>query len=845
MTTRYVAPKGGRGTFRRISDAVKAASPGDVVMVAAGTYTEQLVLDRSVVVIAEQGQGSVDLVGISGSGQPTVVVEGLECALRGLLVRAADDSETPAIGISGGAGLLIEDCVVTGSRIHARGNEAGQGSDLTGYGVTSVLVRRSKLGSGRLAAMHLSGRVRAQIEDSTIEKIDGIGVVLSGGAYLEANRLRMTDTAGYGFRLRGDSKVKLTDSVLRQTGMAGLLLEDGSTAQLTELSIDKSGAAAIHAAGSARIELIDCRLRDSQASGLVIQDHAHLTARGCMVADSGANGLLISDGAQATMTDCRVDRSKYSAFHLTGAASVRLDDCLIRGGVEHGVHATGTSKVELDACGISDIGLTALSIVEEATVAAEDCRITGGTVGVHLESAAASSLETCSVAGTTGTGIELSGSGFVQLSAVRVSKTKAAGIVLGTGASAEITGSTIEKCEGSGLVVWSGAAPTVTGLRVNGVAKNGIYLAEKAAGKYTDCDVVGTKYPALHLSKGCRPVLRHVRIRDCDGAVGKDDGANPVFEDCTIDGEPMAPAASAAASAGTGGAPVTVGPVGALEESMPPEDEKLEDVLAELEQQIGLGRVKRDVQSMVNLMQAVRMRQEAGLPAPPLSRHLVFAGNPGTGKTTVARLYGRVLKALGLLRKGHLVEVDRTALVGEYVGHTGPKTQAAVNQALGGVLFIDEAYSLAPVGIGNDFGAEAIATLVKMMEDNREDLVVIVAGYVNDMGRFIGSNPGLSSRFTRTLLFDDYTPAELVDIFEYHAGEHQYELSEDARKALSEMFQVLPRGEGFGNGRSARQIFQQMTERQAYRLATITAPTPEQLVCLEAADLPLDPTASS
>jgi len=842
VTTRYVAPKGGRGTFRRIADAVKAAGPGDAVVVSAGTYQEQLVLDRSVVVVAEQGQGSVDIIGITGSGEPTVVVEGLECALRGLVIRAADDSGTPAIGISGGAGLLIEDCVVAGSRIHARGNEAGQGSDLTGYGVTSVMVRRSRLGSGRLAAMHLSGRVRAQVEDSTIEKIDGIGVVLSGGAYLEANRLRMADTAGYGFRLRGDSRVKITDSVLHQTGMAGLLLEDSSTGVLEELRITKAGAAAVHATGSARVELIDCRFMDAKASGLVVQDRAGLTAKGCAVSDAGANGLLISDGAEATLTDSRFDRTTYSAVHLTGTASVRLADCLIRSGAEHGVHASNGSRVELEACGISDTGLTALSVVDEATVKAEDCRINGGSVGVHLESSAATSLATCSVAATTGTGIELSGTGFVRLDAVRVNGAKAAGIVIGTGASTEITGSTIEKCDGSGLVVWSGTAPTVTALRVVGVAKNGIYLAENAAGTYTDCDVVGTQYPALHLSNGCTPVMRHLRIRDCDGAVGKDDGATPVFEDCTVDGVQLSPATAAPAAAGTGGA-VAVSAVGALEESMPPEDESLEDVLAELEEQIGLDRVKRDVQSMVKLMQAVRMRQEAGLPAPPLSRHLVFAGNPGTGKTTVARIYGRVLKALGLLRKGHLIEVDRTALVGEYVGHTGPKTQAAVNQALGGVLFIDEAYSLAPIGIGNDFGAEAIATLVKMMEDHREDLVVIVAGYVNDMGRFIGSNPGLSSRFTRTLMFDDYTPAELVEIFEYHAREHQYELSRDAHQALTEMFQLLPRGEGFGNGRSARQIFQQMTERQAHRLAEIAAPTSEQLVCLEATDLPIDLTA--
>ncbi len=839
MTTRYVAPKGGRGTFRRISDAVKAASPGDVVLIAAGRYDEQIVLDRSLALVSEQGRGSVEVVGVAGSGEPAIVAEGLECALRGLVVGAADDSGTPAIGIAPGAGLLVEDCLVTGSRIHARGNEGGPSQDLTGYGVTTVLVRRSALSDGRLAAMHLSGRVRARIEDSSIEKIDGIGIVLSGGAQIEAERLRMTSTAGYGFRSRGGGRVTITDSVLRQTGMAGVLLEDSSTGVLTEVSIDSSGGAGVHATGSARVELTDCRVRTAKASALVVQDQAELTAKGCTVSDSGANGLLISDAAEATLNDTRFDRSAYSALHLTGTTTVRLADCLIRGGNEHGVHATSAARVELEACGFTDVGLTALSVVDDAVLRAEDCRITGGSVGVHLESNSVTSLDACSVTGTSGTGIELSGSGMVKLDAVRVSRTKAAGIVVGSGASAEIAGSTIEKCDGSGLVVWSGVAPTVTGLRVTGVAKNGIFLAEKAAGTYTDCDVVGTQYPALHLSAGCSPVLRHVRIRDCAGAAGQDDGANPVFEDCTVDGAPIAPAAAtpAVSAAAAANDPAAV-PASALAESMPPEDELLEDVLAELEEQVGLDRVKRDVQSMVKLMQTVRMRQEAGLPAPPLSRHLVFAGNPGTGKTTVARLYGRVLKALGLLRKGHLIEVDRTALVGEYVGHTGPKTTAAINQALGGVLFIDEAYSLAPVGIGNDFGTEAIATLVKMMEDHREDLVVIVAGYVNDMGRFIGSNPGLSSRFTRTMLFDDYTSDELVRIFEYHAGEHQYQLSGDARAALTHLFEVMPRDEGFGNGRTARQMFQQMTERQAHRLAELTAPTAEQLSSLEAADIP-------
>ncbi len=833
MTNRYVAPKG-RGTFRRISEAVRAAAPGDVIVVSAGEYVEQVRLDRSVAVIAEHGQGSVTLTGVPG--EPAVVAEGLECSLRGLVIRATgDDGSTPAIGVAPGAGLLVEDCVVTGGRIHARGNEgAEQGSDLTGYGVTTLMLRRSRLEKGRLAAVHLSGRVRAKAEDTVIDTIDGIGVVLSGAAFLDASRLRLTATSGYGFRLRGASRLEATDGVLRQTGMAGVLLEDGSSAALTDVRIDQAGGPGVHAAGSARGELTDCGIRNARASGLVIQDQADLVAAGCIVADAGANAVLVSDSATATLTDSRFDRAAYSAVHLTGTATARLTDCLVREGAEHGVHATASSRVELTRCGISDVGLTGVSVVDAATTETVDCRITGAGTGIHLETTAATGVRASSVSGTAGTGIELAGEGLASLEAVRVSGSKAAGIVVGSGGAAEIAATTIEDCDGSGLVVWAGAAPAVRALRVSGVAKNGIFLAEKAAGTYADCDVTGTKYPALHLSKASAPVFQHLRIRDCVEAIGQEDGANPTFEDCTIDGVPMAAETPIAAAAG---APA-VSPAAALAESMPPDDETLEDVLAELDEQVGLDRVKRDVQSMVKLMQAVRMRQEAGLPAPPLSRHLVFAGNPGTGKTTVARLYGRVLKALGLLRRGHLVEVDRTALVGEYVGHTGPKTTAAVTQALGGVLFIDEAYSLAPVGIGNDFGAEAIATLVKLMEDHRDDLVVIVAGYVNDMSRFIGSNPGLSSRFTRTLMFEDYTAAELVAIVEFQAREHQYEVTVDARGALSQLFEELPRGEGFGNGRSARQIFQAMTERQAHRLSELTAPTPAQLVSLEAADLP-------
>ncbi len=196
-----------------------------------------------------------------------------------------------------------------------------------------------------------------------------------------------------------------------------------------------------------------------------------------------------------------------------------------------------------------------------------------------------------------------------------------------------------------------------------------------------------------------------------------------------------------------------------------------------------------------------------------------------------------------MLDSGHLVEVDRSMLVGEYVGHTAPKTQAAFRRALGGVLFLDEAYSLVPDGRGSDFGQEAISTLVKLMEDHRDEVVVIVAGYPDQMERFIGANPGLASRFTRTLTFDDYSSDELVEIVAHQAMAHQYELPAKTRAALATFFGASARGEGFGNGRFARQLFQEMTERHARRIAdlissTDTTVSAEELSILIEEDLP-------
>jgi SpoVK/Ycf46/Vps4 family AAA+-type ATPase len=870
--------------YRTISDAVVAASHGDVISILPGTYVESVLLDREVTLSAAGAPGEVRL---EMRGEPALRMACETATVGGLAIRHHGE-QASAIDVPVGL-LRLEECTITAesaaaiyvrsrAEIAARGceisNPAGagvvavdgaggtvEGCTIRGIGSAAVVIRtgadpkiigctiEDSAGSGVLAAEQGQGTV----QDTTITRAGNPAIAIEGGATIRVLATTVADATGVGI-LVGGANPSIVDCVVTDPGAQGLALVQGAEPTIEGLRIERPGGYGVHAEDGAAGSIQRCEVIDPAGSGVFMFGAATTTFSELRVLGAAGIGVELV-AATPEITDLRIERSGGDGL-VVAASALTLRHGTIEAAGGDGVVVQQFSAIAVTELTVDRPAGAGVQVSEGATPRFESCVFRGcGGPGVAVDGAELT-LSGCEIAGAGETGAHAGDGGTLTLASTSVRDGRGAGVVFEVGSNGTVTGGEIVGNGGDGVRV-----ATIEPVALRGVSlrrNKGAGLAVAAPTDALEAVVITSEdngAPDGTVLAGSGDRGHHADPVDGFGGVGgigsDRDGEPPAADGRPDSGADRATFGSHRGSdrgsdpgTGRGGRPPADHPAprpsrrgGAVAASAArpaqafasivstadPAD-ALGAIRADLDALVGLSGVKREVETLVRLHQMAAKRAAVGLPPPPLSRHLVFTGNPGTGKTTVARLYGRILATLGVISTGQLIEVSRADLVASIVGGTAIKTTEKFNEALGGVLFIDEAYTLSAStgGGGPDFGREAIDTLVKLMEDHRDEVAVIVAGYSHEMSKFLATNPGLASRFSRTIEFVDYTAGELVTIVEGLSQVHDYRLEFETRDALGVYFGRLPRDAAFGNGRSARKVFEEMVGRQAYRLVEVS-----------------------
>ncbi|MFH8444316.1 right-handed parallel beta-helix repeat-containing protein [Streptomyces sp. NPDC018026] len=788
------------GEYASLAAALEAAADGDVLTVAPGTYRENLVVQRAVTLRGPEGaQGSVRIA--PADGVPLTVRA--SAVIQDLHVEG-QDAAAPAVLVEDGTPEL------TGLRVVAR---SASGIEVRGARPT---VRRCTVDNPAGVGIAVLDGGGGVFEECEVVAAGQAGVAVRSGAHPRLERCRVHHAAGSGLTATGEgSALEAVGCEVYEVRGSGVQVTARATAHLTDCDVHRTTGDGVTLDTDAVLTLADCRIHDIPENAVDLRSRSVLTLTRTTVRQFGRNGLSVWDpGTRVDANQCEIFDSTgdYPAVWVSDGATAVLDSCRVHDVPDALFVLDRGSRVDVVDSDLSQVRNTAVSVSDGATAQLDDCRIRDAATGAWFrDHGSGGTLNNCTLDGNR-----------------------------------------------TGVIVTKGADPTIERCTVDSPSEAGVYVSAGGRGSFLNCRVTGSAGYGFHVIDGCRTTLRKCRTERCarggyefaDGGPDTAYDSGPLVEDCTGDEStgltaPSAPepvVQTAAQSPGLLGSipgQRTTEQEPLIAAAAPPEPSRTSKaVLGELDALVGLDSVKREVRALTDMIEVGRRRQRAGLKAASVKRHLVFTGSPGTGKTTVARLYGEILASLGVLDKGHLVEVSRVDLVGEHIGSTAIRTQEAFQRAHGGVLFIDEAYALSPEDAGRDFGKEAIDTLVKLMEDQRESVVVIVAGYTAEMERFLSVNPGVASRFSRTITFGDYGPGELLRIVEQQADEHEYRLAPGTSEALTKYFTEIPKGPAFGNGRTARQTFEAMVERHASRVAQLADPSTDDLTLLYPDDLP-------
>ncbi|MFD9733131.1 right-handed parallel beta-helix repeat-containing protein [Umezawaea sp. NPDC059074] len=807
------------GAFASIGAALGNALPGAMITIAPGRYEENLVVNKLVTLSAEGGNGTVEVVAKQGS----VLVASAEAVqLNGLILRC-EDTQLAGVDVVRGE-VAFDHCEVGGTSwatMYARGTGA-------------VALRGCKVTSTGGAGVVTSSPSVSTIEDTQIIDAGSSAVVATERGAMVLRRCVITRPQGNGICVNGAGSIVAEQCEITGAAKPAVVAEQQGRLTLSRLTVTGSQNVDLYLMSKGKVVISDSKFDGAAVQSAHIAGASEPVFTGCEFSGVGRNAIQVNGGSAPRFTDCEVSGSPV-AVAVDEGSSPRFDRLSVNGISQTAVHVGAESKPVFSGLRVVGNKGPGLVIVGKSVIRLADTEIDStGATALDVSEGSSVDASDMRIKSTAEAAISFAGG-------VRASLTSL--LVRGGGLRAADTQFSMQDSEfvgasGHGVDLGSGTTATLTRCRVMSSKRTGVNFASGAGGTLTGCEVVGSGEDGISLDTAEPVLLSRCVVKESRGTDVRRFGEDRVtIEEPAVARAEQPRHASVAAAVSERAADREASAPAPAQEAQ--SDVPLSGPLAELEVLVGLHGVKREVTGLINLIKMSQVRKEMGLPMPPMSRHLVFAGPPGTGKTTVARLYGTVLAELGVLSKGHMVEVARADLVGQYIGSTAIKTTEVVTKAIGGVLFIDEAYTLSAGsgGSGPDFGQEAIDALMKIMEDQRESIVVIVAGYSELMEQFLESNPGLASRFTRTIEFPNYSVDELVTITLGLCRKHYYEMTEDGLQALTEYFERVPKNSTFGNGRVARKLFEAMVNNQASRLAMAPPSKDSEMNRLTAADL--------